>query len=104
MKKEKVIYLIEQTVPWVSYRDERYEFKASKYSDLQNFLRLENPGFTVDQITLVIDVFGGYSENLPTNIGKLFEKDATSRIIKNMQKAVVSNEAHLTRVFKIRTR
>ena len=104
MKKEKKIYLIEQTIPWVSNRDKKYDFKANKYSDIQQFLRLENPGFVVDQITLVMDVFGGYSENLPANIRKVLEKDETLRVITNMQKAVISNEAHLSRVFKIRTR
>ena len=84
--------------------NEKFDFKAQKYDDVQTFLRLENPGFAVDQITLVMDVFGGYSKNLPTNIGKVFDKDVSSRIVKNMQKAVISNEAHLSRVFKIRTR
>jgi len=96
MKKEKKIYLIEQTIPWISNRDEKFDFKAQKYDDVQTFLRLENPGCAVDQITLVMDVFGGYSENLTTNIGKLFDKEITSRIGKNMQKTVRSNEAYLS--------
>ena len=60
--------------------------------DVQTFLRQENPGFAVDQITLVMEVFGGYSKNLPTNIGKVFDKDVTSQIVENMQKAVISND------------
>ena len=104
MKKEKKIYLVEQTIPWITNRDEKFDFKAQKYDDIQTYLRLENPCCAVDQITLVMDVFGGYSKTLLTNVGKVFDKDVTSRIVKDMQKAVVSNEAHLSRVFKIRTR
>ena len=92
MKKEKKIYLTEQTIPWITNRDEKFDFKAQKYDDVQDSLRLENPGCAVDQITLVMDVFGGYCEHLPTNIGKLIDKDVTSRIVKNMQKTVILNE------------
>ena len=28
MKKEKKIYLIEQTIPWITNRDEKFDFKA----------------------------------------------------------------------------
>ena len=104
MKKEKKIYLIEQTIPWISNKEEKYEYKAGKYDDIQNYLRLENQGFVVDQITLVMDVFGGYSKNLITNVRKVFDQEKTTRIIQNMQRAVISNEAHLTRVFKVRTK
>jgi len=102
MKNEKKIYLIEQTVPWITNRDEKYAFKCRKYEEVQSFLRLENPGFEVNQITLVIDVFGGYSDNLRKNIETILNKDETTRVIKNMQKVVVNSDAHLTRVFKIR--
>ena len=74
-----------------------YFYILYKYDDVQTFSRLENPGFAVDEITLVMAVFAGYSENLPTDIGKLFDKYVTLRIVKNMQKTVISNEAHLSR-------
>ena len=103
MKNEKKIFLIEQTVPWIANRDNKYTYKCRKYEELQSFLRLENPGYEVDQITLVIDVFGGYSGNLQTNIGKMLNKEETERVIKNMQRSVISSNAHLSRVFKLRT-
>ena len=103
MKEEKKIFLVEQTVPWITNRDEKYELKKEKYNDVQSFLRLENLGSEVDQITLVIDVFGGYSENLCKNIEKVLNKDETKRVITNMQRTVISSNAHLTRVFKVRT-
>ena len=105
MHEEKKIFLIEQTVPWHENRDEKYEFKERKYLELQTYLKLENPGYNIDQITLVMDVFGGYSQNLKENIRKIFEKkEDVNRIIRNMQKSIISSEAHLVRVFKMRTK
>jgi hypothetical protein len=101
---EKKIYLIEMTVPWIGNRDDKYEYKRTKYNDIMVNLRLEYPGFEVDQITLVLDVFGGYSQNLRNNIAKIIDdsKEVDS-IIRNMQKAVIKSEAHLVRVFKLKT-
>ena len=104
MKEEKKIFLIEQTVPWVTNRDEKYDLKVRKYLDVQTFLRLEYPGYTVDQITLVIDVFGGYSKNLCENMEKVLSKEETKCVVRNMQKSVIASEAHLCRVFKVRTK
>ena len=105
MHQEKKIFLLEQTVPWHEYRDEKYKFKETKYAEVQTNLRLEYPEYEIDQITLVIDVFGGYSKNLRENITKIFQKkEDVTRIIRNMQKSVILSEAHLTRVFKIRTK
>ena len=103
MKKEKKVILIEQTVPWISNRDIKYEFKKNKYLEVQSFLRLQYIGFEIDQVTLVMDVFGGYSGNLRENIEKVLAKEETQNVINNMQKSVIASEAHLCRVFKVRT-
>ena len=105
MHQEKKIFLIKQTVPWHETRDERYEYKKKKYVEVQTYLKLEFPDYDIDQVTLVMDVFGGFSKNLIENILKVFEKkEDANRIIKNMQKSIISSEAHLTRVFKMRTK
>ena len=67
-------------------------------------MRLEYPEFEVDQITLVLDVFGGYSLHLRNNIAKIIvDRNEVGSIIRNMQKTVIKSEAHLVRVFKMRT-
>ena len=104
LKKEKKIYLIEQTITWIANREDKFVFKKQKYEEIQTFLRLENPAYQVDQITLVMDVFGGFSYNLREQIQKVLDKDIASRVITKMQKSVISNEAHLSRVFKLRTK
>ena len=105
MCQEKKIFLIEQTVPWIELRNEKYEFKTSKYKEVQTYLKMENPEYDIDQITLVMDVFGGYSDNLRKNVMKIFNnKTVVDKIINDMQKSIITNEAHLARVFKMRTK
>ena len=101
---ERKIFLIEMTVPWISNRKEKLIYKQGKYKRIQENLKFEHRNFDVDQITLVMDVFGGYGEDLANNIGKIIkEKETVSSIIKNMHKSVISSAANLSRAFKIRT-
>ena len=68
-------------------------------------MKFEHPEYTVDQVTLVMDVFGGYGKDLKDNIGKVVEsKKEIDVIINNMQKSIVSSGANLSRTFKIRTK
>ena len=64
----------------------------------------EEPDYTVDQITLVMDSLGGFSKNLCENIGKIFDESrVVDRIIRKMQKSVLSNSVHISRCFKLET-
>ena len=97
--QEKNIFLLEMTVPWYSNRDEKYNSKQNKYIPTQQKLKFENPGYDVDQVTLVIDSLGGYSDNLNQNIAKVIsDKTSIKRII---TKSVISSAAHLCRKCKI---
>ena len=105
LQQSKEIFLIEMTVPWMGNRDEKLKYKVGKYDDVQATLRYENPEYTVDQITLVIDVFGGYGRDLVDNIGKVVQsKRDVEMIVSNMQKSVISNCANLSRAFKLRSK
>ena len=99
----KKVFLIEMTVPWPGNREEKYQYKCEKYKNIQQNLKLEYPEYEVGQITLVMDVYGGFSKDLADNIGKVISgKDDIKSIIKNMQKSIISSLAHLSRTFKIR--
>ena len=103
-ESEKKVFLIEMTVPWTENRDEKFQFKRSKYEQILSALKLEYINYEVDQITIVMDVFGGYSQNLIDNIGKVFkEKEDVRSIIKNMRKSVIASGANISRMFKIRS-
>ncbi len=101
---DKRIFLLEMTVPWTENRQEKYTYKCGKYQNILHSLQFEHPTHKVDQITLVMDVFGGHGQDLEDNIGKVFEKREDIRsVIRDMQKSVVSSSANLSRTFKIRS-
>ena len=86
----RYIYLIEMTVSWTANREEKYSFKCRKYETIQQNLELEYPDYHIGQITLAIDVFGGYSKNLIENINKLItDKGTVKSIVKDMQKVII---------------
>ena len=100
---ETNIFLIEMTVPWTDNRNEKYKFKQNKYNDIIQNLKLENPGSIVDQITLVVDVFGGYGADLRENIKKVItDRKTQDSVMKNMQKSVLSSLSNISRRFKVK--
>ena len=87
------IYLVGMTVPWISNRRATFDYKQGKYVQVQQNLKFEYPNFDVDQITLVMDVFGGYGQDLIDNTSKVIQNKATvASIITKMQKSVISSK------------
>ena len=74
-KKEKKILILEMSIPWIENREIKIKEKEDKYKDIITKLKIENPGFIVEQATFIIDVLGGYSMHLKWNIAKLGYKD-----------------------------
>ena len=104
LKNEKKIFLIEITISWIDIRQIRYDEKIKKYEAIRRNIMREEPEYTVDQITLVMDSLGGYSKNLCDNISKVFQDAKTiKRIIHKMQKAVLSGSVNISRCFKLQT-
>jgi len=101
---EKCIHLIDMSVPWTTNREEVYTFKANKYKLIMQGLKLEYPNYDIDQITTIMDVFGGYGPDLSNNIGKVMKnKSDIQSVIRSMQKSVIASAANLSRTFKIRS-
>ena len=99
LHRKKKIFLVEQ----IENGNAKCELKENKYVEVRTFLKMDNPEYEVDQITLVMDSFGGFSEHLKINVEKLFSNKVTvMKIIRYMQKSVICSEAHLSRVFKMR--
>ena len=104
LKNEKKIFLIEITISWIDIRQIRYEEKIKKYEAIRRNIMREEPEYTVDQITLVMDSLGGFSKNLGENIGKIFQDAKTVRkVIHKMQKSVLSGSVNISRCFKLET-
>ena len=105
LKKDKKIFILEQGCPWMTNRNEVYEVKSRKYESVLRNIKLNEPEYTVTQITLVIDSLGGYSKNLRENIGKIVkDKRRINVIISKMQKAVLSESVHIARRFKLNSK
>ena len=47
MHRERKIFLIEQTITWIENRNTGYDFKNSKYVEVQTNLRIEYPNYEV---------------------------------------------------------
>ena len=104
LKAEKTIFLLEITISWIDNRDERYKEKVGKYTSIRRNIMRDFPDYKVDQITLVMDSLGGYSKNLRENIGKIFENSkVVDRVVRKMQKCVLSGSVHISRCFKLET-
>ena len=101
LKSEKKIYVVEMSVPWISNRDTKYIEKIEKYERIRRNLKINYPDHMIDQITLIMDVFGGHSKELTMNIQKVIQnKSHRERIIFNMQKVVMSDLSYLSKKLK----
>ena len=104
LKKEKMIYVLEQTVPWITNRELKLSEKEEKYKNIIRSIKLDNPGYNVEQLTFVIDCLGGYSKSFKESIRRLgFSKTEQEVIIFASQKIVVSEARMLINHFKVLT-
>ena len=104
LKAEKSIFILEITISWIDNRNKRYDEKVEKYEAIRRNIVRDEPDYTVDQITLVMDSLGGYSKNLRENIGKIFkDSKMVDKIIRKMQKSVLNGSVHTSRCFKLET-
>ena len=104
MKHEKKMYVLEQSVPWISNRESKEIEKVEKYRNIIRSLKLKHPGYEVDQLTFIIDCLGGYSNSLNENLRKLkFTKAEENIILNGIQKIVICEARSLINQFKIIT-
>ena len=89
------------SVPWISNRDSKYREKVQKYEHVRRNLKINNEEYTIDQITLIMDVLGGYSKELGDNISKIIDdKHEKEQIIFKMHKSITSELSYFSKKFK----
>ena len=104
LKEEKIIYILEQSVPWITNREEKMVEKIRKYENILRNIKLENPDYNVIQLTFIIDCVGGYSDTLKKNLNQLgFTKNEEQKILFALQKIVISEARMLINHFKLIT-
>ena len=69
--------IIEGTVCLIGEITEREKLKSSKYRDLREALKRLYPGYTVQQLNIVLDYLGSYNRSLIEEMGCLFDMTQT---------------------------
>ena len=104
LKKEKIMYILEMSVPWIQNRETKFKNKEDKYKDLLINMRGLYKDYKIEQVTFIIDVLGGYSQSLVDSLKKLkFTDVERSSILRNAQKIVLSESRYIVNRFKLRT-
>ena len=104
-KPEKTIYVLEMSVPWITNREVKLEEKESKYTNIVQSLKIDNPGYLVKQLTFIIDCMGGYSKGLVDNLKMLnLTREEIDSLLPGIQRIVVTEACSVINNFKVATR
>ena len=104
LKKDKKIYVLEMSVPWITNRDSKIDEKMEKYASIVQTLKVDNPLFKVQQLTFIADCLGGYSKSFTEALRTLgFDKHEIKRMCLDIQKIIVTEATSTINRFKILT-
>ena len=87
-KERKEVRLLEMSCPCVENREEKAMENTSKYGPLRCELQQRHPDFKVTQHNIIIDVLGGYSQDLSKTLKQLVGNRCRS-VATQMQKSVL---------------
>ena len=99
-KKRKEVKLLEMSGPWVEIREGKAMEKTSKYGPLRWELQQRHPDYNTTQHNIIIDVLGGYSQDLTKTFKQLVGNRYRS-VAAQMQKSVVTSSLHIACSFKV---
>ena len=99
----KSVILLEMSCPWMNNREIKSCEKTEKYAPLRLELKRQFPGYQVKQFNIVMDVLGGYSEELVSTIQSLVGVKRGKEVLLKMQKVVLSEHLNIARFFKVLT-
>lgn len=100
-KGSKIVTLLEMSCPWTENRHQKDQEKTQKYAALRWELKQQYPGFEIRQVNLIVDVLGGYSENIGRSVRELLGVKRGREVLRQMQKAVLSAGLNIARTFKV---
>ena len=99
----KSVILLEMSCPWMNNREIKSCEKMEKYAPLRLELKRHFLGFQVKQFNIVMDLLGGYSEELESTIRSLVGVKRGKEVLLKMQKVVLSESLNIARFFKALT-
>ena len=62
-KQSKSIFVLEMLIPWILNGANRHKEKSDKYRRIIQSLVIENRGYSVKQLTFIIECMGGFSKD-----------------------------------------
>ena len=99
-KRAQEILVVKFSCPWVTNRVKRQKEKTEKRAQVREELKARHPGYTVKQITVIVDVLRGESKTLGKQLAALIGAREIKRTIKAMQKTILDHSVLLKNFFK----
>ena len=97
--KNKKVWVVKMSCPWMEHRENKSEEKTVKYGPLRFDLNKQYPGYGVEQCNIIIDVLGGWLRDVDLTMRKLFGSRGYD-VLRRMQKATISSSLNILRTFK----
>ena len=69
---KKRVLVVEMSCPWTENRGKKQEEKITKYGPLHWELKQQLPGYDIRQYNIIIDVLGGWSNEVDEAMRELF--------------------------------
>ena len=92
------------SVPWIENRTTKLNEKVEKYKNIVQSMKIDNPGFLVNQATFIVDCLGGYSDDLISNLTSVgLTRKEIDDILPGIQKIVVTEANSTINRFKVLT-
>jgi len=105
MKKKKEIYVLEMSVPWLTNRQSKQTEKEDKYLSIVQSLKVDNPHYSVQQVTFIVDCLGGYSNFFIKALQILeFSTCEIRKMCLDVQKILISEATSTINKFKVLTK
>ena len=86
--------------PWINNRARKTDEKTRKYGPLRLELKKKYPGYKLTQHNIIMDVLGGYSEEVRKSVQSLVG-ERSKLVLKKMQKAMLTSTLNIARSMKI---
>lgn len=89
-KKDEKAFLIEMSCPWIDDGVVKVEEKTRYYGPFRLGLKKQWQGYQITQYNIVMDVLGGYSEEV-REFAQSLVRERSEIVLKNMQEAMLTN-------------
>jgi hypothetical protein len=105
LKKRKLIFVLEMSVPWIDNRESKHTDKEDKYRSIVQSLKIDNPHHKVQQVTFIVDCLGGFSDSFTEALKVLdFSAFEIEKMCLDIQKILISEATSTINKFKVLTK